>query len=198
MPNHFLMDLARRCAKLGQEPEFLGSGVITLIEEENEEECLGQDGLGVYELEDCEQDEEEDPTELYVSGEQQFEEPTSAVEEATKEVNLGTEEDSKNVLISANLVADEEHDIVKVLRNYSDSFAWSYEDMPRLDPSLVEHRLVLKPDAKPIKQRLRRIHPRMALKVKEEVDKLHNAKFIRVVLYPHWVANIVLVMKRDG
>ena len=38
----------------------------------------------------------------------------------------------------------------------------------------------------------------MALKVKEEVDKLHDAKFIRVVLYPHWVANIVPVMRKDG
>ena len=71
----------------------------------------------------CEQDEEEDPTELYVSGEQWFEELTSAIEEVTKEVNLGTEEDPKNVLISANLVADEEHDIVEVLTNYLDSFA---------------------------------------------------------------------------
>ena len=140
---------------MSQEPEFLGSGAINLIEEGDEEECLGTDGLGVYELEECEQDEEDDPTELYVSGEQRFEEPTSLVEEATKEINLGTEEDPKNVLISANLVADEEHAIVKVLREYRDGFAWSYEDMPGLDPTLVEHRLVLRPDAKPIKQRLR-------------------------------------------
>ena len=38
----------------------------------------------------------------------------------------------------------------------------------------------------------------MALQVKEEVDKLHKAKFIKVVLYPQWVANIVLVIKKNG
>ena len=37
----------------------------------------------------------------------------------------------------------------------------------------------------------------MALQVKEEVDKLHKAKFIKVVLYPQWVANIVPVIKKN-
>lgn len=32
-----------------------------------------------------------------------------------------------------------------------DVFAWSYKDMPGLDPSLVEHRYVFQPDAKPVK-----------------------------------------------
>jgi len=70
--------------------------------------------------------------------------------------------------------------------------------MPGLDSSLVEHRLTLKYGANPVKQKLRRFHPQMTLKMKEEVDKLHKAKFIRVVLYPQWVANIVPVMKKDG
>ena len=65
-----------------------------------------------------------------------------------------------------------------------------------LDPTLVEHRLVLNPRAKTLKQRLRRLHPRLALQVKIEVDRLHKAKVIRVVLYPHWVANIVPVVKK--
>ena len=69
--------------------------------------------------------------------------------------------------------------------------------MPCLDPVLVEHRLPIKPRAKVIKQKLRRLHPKTALQVKEEVDKLHKAKFIKVVLYPQWVANIVPVIKKN-
>ena len=34
--------------------------------------------------------------------------------------------------------------------------------------------------------------------MKTELDRLHKAKFIRVVLYPHWVANIVPIMKKNG
>ena len=36
------------------------------------------------------------------------------------------------------------------------------------------------------------------MQVKEEVDKLHKAKFIKVVLYPQWVANIVPIIKKNG
>ena len=70
--------------------------------------------------------------------------------------------------------------------------------MPGLDPALVEHRLPIKPGVKTVKQKLRRLHPKTALQVKEEVDKLHKAKFIKVVLYPQWVANIVPVIKKNG
>ena len=70
--------------------------------------------------------------------------------------------------------------------------------MPDLDPALVEHRLPIKLGAKAVKQKLRRLHPKIALQVKEEVDKLHKAKFIKVVLYPQWVANIVPVIKKNG
>lgn len=56
--------------------------------------------------------------------------------------------------------------------------------MPGLDPQLVENRLVLCPDAEPVKQKLRKFHPKLALQIKDEVDKLHKAKFIKVVVYP--------------
>ena len=37
----------------------------------------------------------------------------------------------------------------------------------------------------------------MTLQVKEKVDKLHKAKFINVVLYPQWVANIMSDIKKN-
>src|SRR5262249_34541946 len=119
---------------------------------------------------------------MYVEGTKKFDEPTATVDEPTKEINIGSEDEPKIILISANLSPQEEAAIISVLKDYPDGFAWSYEDMPGLDRNLVEHRLILKPDATPVKQKLRRLHPKMALKVKEEIDKLHKAKFIRVVL----------------
>ena len=70
--------------------------------------------------------------------------------------------------------------------------------MPVLDPTLMEYRFPIKPGAKAVKQKLRRLHPKMALQVKEEVDKLHKARFIKVVLYPQWVANIMPIIKKNG
>ena len=135
---------------------------------------------------------------MYSNGEKKFDEPTSVVEEPTKEINLGTEDDPRTIIISLNLDPEEECALIKVLKEYNDTFAWTYEDMPGLDPALVEHRLPIKPGAKAVKQKLRRLHPKMDLQVKEEVDKLHKAKFIKVSLYPQWVANIVPIIKKNG
>ena len=38
----------------------------------------------------------------------------------------------------------------------------------------------------------------MSLEIKEEVKKQFNASFLVVARYPEWVANIVLVPKKDG
>ena len=36
------------------------------------------------------------------------------------------------------------------------------------------------------------------LKIKEEVEKQYNVGFLKVVNYPEWLANMVLVSKKDG
>ncbi|MQL76259.1 hypothetical protein Taro_008649, partial [Colocasia esculenta] len=97
----------------------------------------------------------EDEADAFASGLKRFDEPSAAVEETTKEINLGTEKNSRTVLISSNLSPAEEEAIIEVLREYNDTFAWSYEDMPGLDTALVEHHLTLKPGSIAIKQRLR-------------------------------------------
>ena len=38
----------------------------------------------------------------------------------------------------------------------------------------------------------------MLLKIKEKVSKQFDARFLEVAKYPEWVANIVLVPKKDG
>jgi len=43
--------------------------------------------------------------------------------------------------------------------------------MPGLDPEIAVHRLNIKPDAKPIKQALRRFHPLLMEKIEKEVQK---------------------------
>lgn len=56
--------------------------------------------------------------------------------------------------------------MVALLKEYKDVFAWTYEDMPGLDPELVEHHLVLYPEATPVKQKLWRLHLNIALQVR--------------------------------
>ena len=89
--------------------------------------------------EDDDGSEDDDPAKMYSTDEKRFDEPTTVVEEPTKEINLGTEDDPQNIIISLNLTPEEERALLDILKEYKDTFAWTYEDMPALDPTLVEH-----------------------------------------------------------
>ena len=119
-------------------------------------------------------------------------------EEATKVVNLGTENNRKEVKVGTALKEIDHEKLIDLLREYVDVFAWSYQDMPGLDPSIVEHKLPLKPEFLPIKQKLRRMKAEMSLKIKEEVKKQFDAGFLAVAKYPQWASNIVPVPKKGG
>ncbi|RVW22394.1 hypothetical protein CK203_096069 [Vitis vinifera] len=70
-------------------------------------------------------------------------------------------------------------------------------DMPGLDPSIVQHHLPLLSHARPVKQKLRRLHPRWSLQVKEEIQKQLSVGFLSVVEYLEWLANVVPIPKKD-
>nr|CAE03810.2 OSJNBa0027H09.10 [Oryza sativa Japonica Group]CAE76081.1 B1340F09.19 [Oryza sativa Japonica Group] len=77
-------------------------------------------------------------------------------------------------------------------------FAWKPSDMPGIPREVIEHSLHVKEDAKPIKQRLRRLAQDRKDVIKEELTKLLAASFIKEVLHPDWLANPVLVRKKTG
>ncbi|WKA10567.1 hypothetical protein VitviT2T_028132 [Vitis vinifera] len=47
-------------------------------------------------------------------------------------------------------------------------------------------------------QKLRRLHRRWSLQVKEEIQKQLSVSFLLVVEYPEWLANVVPIPKKDG
>jgi len=89
-------------------------------------------------------------------------------------------------------------ELVALLRDYQEVFAWLYQDMPGLSHDIVQHKLPLNSGCSPVKQKLRRMKPEISLKIKEEVKKQFDAGFLAVARYPEWVANIVSVPKKDG
>jgi hypothetical protein len=74
-------------------------------------------------------------------------------------------------------------------------FAWSYEEIPGLDPAVAVHKLVVRKDVPPMKQGQRRYRPKLLPQIEAEVDKLIAAGFIREVKYPKWVSSIVPTKK---
>jgi hypothetical protein len=88
--------------------------------------------------------------------------------------------------------------LVTFLRENLDVFAWQISDIPKIPREMIEHRLGIDPAYKPIKQKERRYTLERRETIQQEVSKLLEAKFIRLVDYPIWLANHVLVEKSDG
>ena len=107
-------------------------------------------------------------------------------QEITELVNLGTDDEKKEVKIGSSLDPFAKKEIVDLLKEYVDIFAWSYQDMPSLSTEIVEHQLPMRPEYKPVQQNLKRVKLEMLLKIKEEVKKQLDAGFLEVAKYPEW------------
>jgi hypothetical protein len=70
--------------------------------------------------------------------------------------------------------------------------------MSGIPREVIEHMLGIDPAYKPIKQKERRYTLERCETIRQEVNKLLEAGFIRPVDYPSWLANPVLVEKPEG
>ena len=70
--------------------------------------------------------------------------------------------------------------------------------MPGVPTEFAEHSLHVKPDARPVKQPLRRFGEEKRRAIGEEIARLLDAGFIMEVYHPDWLANPVLVMKKNN
>ena len=136
----------------------------------------------------------DDHSEIHKSW-QKFEQGRIKIAEPVEAINLGTKKNLRNLSIGGSLPGKERKELIGLLEEYLDVFTWSYNDMPGLDPSIVVHRLPIKEEVKPKRQKLRLFEPDLLLKIKEEVKKLLDVGFIEVSDYSEWVANVVLVLK---
>ena len=73
-----------------------------------------------------------------------------------KELNLGIDEEPRPIYVSSLLTPEEESKYFELLMEYKDMFAWTYKEMPGLDPIVAVHQLAIKQGVLPIKQAQRR------------------------------------------
>jgi len=87
------------------------------------------------------------------------------------------------------------NNIIKLLENYIEIVATSTEELTPSD--LAPHKIRLKPDAKPIKQRYYRLTKLKSDILKEEITKLIHKGLIEPS-YSEWSSPVVLVPKHNG
>ena len=121
-------------------------------------------------------------------------EPTKLLEDIPLDVN----NPEKYTRVGANMEGKIKQDIVQFLKKNIDVFAWSHEDMPGIDLSVITHCLNVYPFSKPVLQMKKVFAPERDNAIKEEVQKLTTSKFIREVYYPDWLANVVMIKKANG
>ncbi|XP_075667260.1 uncharacterized protein LOC142636852 [Castanea sativa] len=123
-------------------------------------------------------------------------EDEGSAEKLTK-VIIG-EDKEKYFQVGSKLPTREREELIQFLRDNIDVFAWTTYDVPGINPEVICHHLNVNPHATPRQQPPRRASQEHAEAVKEEVGKLKQAGAIKEIFYPEWLANTVVVKKKNG
>lgn len=100
-----------------------------------------------------------------------------------KEINLETEKHPRLTFISALFSEGKVKEMKALFSEFTDCFAWSYDEMSGLSPNKAVHILAIKPDAIPIKQAPKHMRLEIEEHVIIETEKLIDADFIREEKY---------------
>jgi hypothetical protein len=113
------------------------------------------------------------------------------------EIDVGQGSDNRPTYMSANLQGDQREMMRDILKEFANYFAWNYTKMLGLSRELVEHTLPIKRGFRPYKRPARNYNEKLLERIKEEVECLLQANFIRTCWYAEWVSNIVPVEKKN-
>ena len=79
-----------------------------------------------------------------------------------------------------------------------DVFVWDAYEALGIDPNFICHHLNINPSITPKKQPPQRPSKEHANAIRNEVMKLKQAGAIKEVFYPEWLANTMVVKKKNG
>jgi hypothetical protein len=88
--------------------------------------------------------------------------------------------------------------LVDFLHANADIFVWCPSDIPGIPREVAEHSLDILPHSRAVQQRLRRFDEERRRAIGVGLRKLLEAGFIKEVFHPMWLANPLLVKKKNG
>ena len=98
--------------------------------------------------------------------------------------------------IGAQLPLLEREQLVAFLRKNVDVFAWDAYETPRVDPNFICHHLNVNPSITLKRQPPRHPSREHAEAIRNEMTKLKQARAIKEVFYPQWLANMMVMKKK--
>jgi hypothetical protein len=103
----------------------------------------------------------------------------------------------KTIMISQDLAPSEEAQLIAFLDKNNDVFECRTSDLMGVSRDIIEHKLKVNPSVRPKKQKLRKMSDEKVIIAKAVVQSLMDARFIHEVRYPSWLANVVMVKKKN-
>ena len=100
--------------------------------------------------------------------------------------------------VGAQLPPWEKKELIMFLKRNIDVFAWNAYEDPGMDPDFICHHLTVNLAVLPKKKPPRCLSKKHSDAIKEEMNKLKHAGAIKEVFYPEWLANTVVVKKKNG
>ena len=116
--------------------------------------------------------------------------------EDLKKVAIG-DDPEKFFQVGSQLPPQEREELIEFLRKNVDVFAWNAYEAPGVDPNFICHHLNVNLSVTPKKQPPRCSSIDHSNTVKDEVTKLKQVGAIKEVFYPKWLANTVVVKKKN-
>ncbi|XP_072076539.1 uncharacterized protein [Arachis hypogaea] len=110
-----------------------------------------------------------------------------------QEVPLTTKPEQVTYIGQA-LQGKERSELIKVLQDNADLFAWTPVDMPGIDPNIICHKLATNKTSRPIAQKKRNLGAEKSKAALEETEKLLKANFIKEIRFTTWLSNVVMLV----
>jgi hypothetical protein len=85
------------------------------------------------------------------------------------EVNIGTNEEPRLIKVGKTTPIEERNEIVKLLKEYRDVLAFSYDELKVYREDVIQHVIPLKEGTKPFRQKLKQLNPKLAPLVQKEL-----------------------------
>jgi hypothetical protein len=100
--------------------------------------------------------------------------------------------------VSAKLDPEYKQELIALLKENKDCFAWQYYEMSGLERKLVEHHLPIKPRYRPYKQAPSRIKPEVMADVKAEITRYMKQNLFNSVSMPNGFLVWILCVRKNG
>jgi hypothetical protein len=114
------------------------------------------------------------------------------------EVNIGSDQEPRMIKVGKTTPIEEIKEIVKLLKEYRDVLAFSYDELEVYREDVIQHVIPLKEENKPFRHKLRKMNPKLAPLVQNELQKMLEACIIAQTRHSSWCSSLVVSRKKNG